>query len=145
EQVLWLEIAMHNAFCVCGGQPVCNLHPELNRLTQRQGASPQALAQSFSFQKLSYQIGRSVMSSHLKDRENVGMTESGDGFGLNLEALQAVRFGRQQLGQNLDGDVAIQAGIAGAVDLAHTAGAERSEDFILAKLGARDQRHVRAN
>ena len=32
--------------------------------------------------------------------------------------------------QDLYGDDAVQAGVAGAVDLAHTAGTQRREDFI---------------
>ena len=145
EQVFWLEIAMHDAFFMRVGEAVSDLHAELNCLTQAQWAAPQTLAEGFSFQEFGYQVGRSLVSSHLKDRENVGMAQSGGGFGLDLEALQSIRFGGDKLGENFDGDVAIQPGIAGAVDLAHTAGAEWSEDFILAKLGARDQRHVRAN
>ena len=44
---------------------------------------------------------------------------------LALEPRQRRRILRQRLGQDFDGDVAIQLGVAGAVDLAHAAGAER--------------------
>jgi hypothetical protein len=38
--------------------------------------------------------------------------------------LQPVRVGREGSGKNLDGNVAVEAGIAGAVHLAHTARAQ---------------------
>jgi hypothetical protein len=135
---------------VCGdgatlARPKSRILMRPSLVTNRFSGLRSRCAEGFSFQEFGYQVGRSLVSAHLKDRENVGMAQSGGGFGLDLEALQSIRFGGDKLGENFDGDVAIQPGIAGAVDLAHTAGAERCENFILAKLGARDQRHVRAN
>ena len=42
------------------------------------------------------------------------------------EARAALRIGREVLGQDLDRDVAIEPGVAGAIDLAHAAGAQPS-------------------
>jgi hypothetical protein len=58
------------------------------------------------------------------------MGERSYGLGFALEAGQSLRvsgdFGRQ----NLDGDVTVQAGIAGAVDFSHSACSDRRDDFV---------------
>jgi hypothetical protein len=41
-----------------------------------------------------------------------------------LEPLQAFTIGRKRRRQDLDGHVAPQPGVAGAIDLAHPAGAD---------------------
>ncbi len=94
EKVLRLEVAMHDAFFVRCGQPVSDLHRKLDRLTQGQGTAPQAFSEGLSFQKLSYEVRCSVVSSHLKDGKNIGVAQRRGGLGLDLEALQSVRFGR---------------------------------------------------
>ena len=45
------------------------------------------------------------------------------------------------LGQHLDGDGAVQAGVGGLVDLAHAAGAEGGVDLVGAEGGAGLERH----
>ena len=63
------------------------------------------------------------------------MIQGRDGAGFALEA-----FG-ELLGGNFDGDVAVQAGIARAVDFAHPAGSDGGENFIRPEAGAGGQRH----
>ena len=58
------------------------------------------------------------------------MRQGGDSLGLALEAGQPVGVGGHALGQDLDGDLAIELRIPRAVDLAHAAGAEGREDLV---------------
>ena len=51
---------------------------------------------------------------------------------LLLEPAQPVGVLRDGLGQDLDGDVAAEAGVAGAVDLAHAAGPDGAHDLVRA-------------
>ena len=44
--------------------------------------------------------------------------------------------------QNLDGDGAVEAGVLGAIDLAHAARAKRREDFVGTEFGARGEGHA---
>jgi hypothetical protein len=44
--------------------------------------------------------------------------------------------------EHFDGDEAIEAGVLGAVDVAHTSGAERSENLVRAKASAGSQAHM---
>ena len=56
------------------------------------------------------------------------------------EADQAFRVGNERRGQDLDGDVAPELGIPRAIDLAHTACAERLKDFVRAESCAGSER-----
>jgi hypothetical protein len=58
------------------------------------------------------------------------MREGGGGPGLALEALQPVGVCGDVLRQDLEGDLAIELGVARAVDLAHPPGTERGEDLV---------------
>lgn len=69
------------------------------------------------------------------------MIQGGGGARLLLEAVQAVGVGREGHRQNLHGDVAPQARIARAVNLAHAAGADGGDDFVGTEPGARRQGH----
>jgi len=50
-----------------------------------------------------------------------------------LQAGDAIGILRECGGQDLDRDVALQARVAGAIDLAHSAGAEHRFDFVRAE------------
>jgi hypothetical protein len=67
----------------------------------------------------------------------LGMVERGDRAGFALEA-----FGKALAG-GLDGDVAAQARVVGAIDDAHTSGADYRDDFIGADSRPDGKAHVR--
>ena len=58
------------------------------------------------------------------------VVQRGDGAGLSLEPLLQVWVTRHMLGQDLDSDGAVQARVAGFVDLAHAPGAEGGVNLI---------------
>ena len=60
---------------------------------------------------------------------------------LALEPLLQIRVSGHMLGQHLNGDGAIEAGVGGFVDLTHAARAEGGVDLVGAECGARRQRH----
>ena len=60
---------------------------------------------------------------------------------LALEARQPIRIGREQIGQHLDGDVALEPGVARAIHLAHSAGADRRDDLVDADAVTRGKAH----
>ena len=68
------------------------------------------------------------------------MVETGDGLGLGLKALGLLRR-RQGTGlQHLQGDDALQAFLAGAVDDAHAPPSDLVEQLVIAEHGAGGQR-----
>jgi len=62
------------------------------------------------------------------DVADIRVIERGHGLGFTLEAL------RELFPRDLDRNVAIQTRVAGAIDLAHTAGANGRENLVRAEL-----------
>ena len=69
------------------------------------------------------------------------MLQAGDGAGFAFEAGTKLRTGVQMSRENFDGDGAIEAGVAGAVDLAHASGADGRLNFVRPELRSRHERH----
>jgi hypothetical protein len=69
------------------------------------------------------------------------MIQRGYGTRLLLEATQAIGVGGEGSRQNLDGDIASQAEIAGAIDFAHSAGADQCNKFVGSEFGTRSEGH----
>ena len=72
---------------------------------------------------------------------DVRVIQGRDCLGLAFETLLEFRVSGEMCGQNLDGDVASEARVAGAIHFAHAAGAERRLNFVGAKLAARGESH----
>ena len=65
------------------------------------------------------------------------MRERGHGQRFALEPRQPIGIGGKRLGQHLDGDVALQLGIARAVHVAHPAGTDVRCDLVGTDEGSR--------
>ena len=70
------------------------------------------------------------------DRCDIRMVERGQRLGLTFETRQAVRIVADALGQDFQGDVAIQAKVPRPVDLAHSPFAKKAGHFVAADAGA---------
>ncbi len=64
------------------------------------------------------------------DLGNVRMVERRKCSRFAGEARQLFRIGRERCRQDLDSDVAIERRVAGAVNLTHPTGTERTDDFV---------------
>jgi hypothetical protein len=71
------------------------------------------------------------------DMRDVRVVECGQRLGFLLEARDAVGIVGERGGKHLDRDVALELGIARAIDLARAAGADRFDNFLLAEVHAR--------
>src|SRR5437764_13331973 len=78
-------------------------------------------------------------------RADVRMRQLRDRARLAVEALAQLRVGGEHIGQDLDGDDAIEPRVAGAIDFAHAAGAERCEDLVGSEACAERQAHSAAS
>ena len=70
------------------------------------------------------------------------MVQRSGSAGLLFEPLEPLGVGGECRGQNFDGDVAAEPRVAGAIDLAHAAGAKQADDFIRAEARSGSERHV---
>ena len=67
------------------------------------------------------------------------MIERGEHLRLALEAREPIGVGGKDRGQDFQRDVATKPGVAGTVDFAHPAGADRHQDFVAPQFRSRRQ------
>ena len=75
------------------------------------------------------------------DRREIRVVQGGEQARFALEAAAPVRILEKLSGQELDGDVAVEAEIARAIDLTHAPGAESTEDLVGTETRAGGERH----
>ena len=98
-------------------------------------------AQRLALEKLHDGVGDAVLVSEIVDRKDVRMRQRRDRFRLSLEPGQRVGIGRDGRRKDLDRDVAVQLRIPRAVDLPHTASAQRRKDLVGAETCAEGEGH----
>jgi hypothetical protein len=70
------------------------------------------------------------------------MVERAKDAGFLLEALQTFVITGKRFRQDLNGYGSIEAGVASAIHLTHTACTHRRNNLVRAQAGSRDQSHV---
>ena len=129
HDVARLQISMRNALSVRFVQGVGDLGGVPQHLSGREWPLGQPCGQRVAFQVLHHQEGdpvpltpalsprRGRLIPDIVERANVRVVQAGDGLRLALEPLQEVGVTGDMLGQDLDGDRAVQPRVAGLVDL----------------------------
>jgi hypothetical protein len=143
EHVLGFEIAMDQILVVRGRESAGDLRRDVHRLAHRQRPGREPLAQRFAVEQFHDDEGLSVMGAELEHRDDVGMRERRDRLGFALESCEPLRISGDGRGQDLDGHVAPELRVPRPVDLPHSAGANRGNDFIRTKASTRAQGHAR--
>jgi hypothetical protein len=115
---------------VRGGEPLRDLERVFERLSLRDGTFGEPLPERLADEELHDRVGPASVPSDVVDAEDVRVGERGDRFRLALEALEGRGVAGELLREELDRHFASQAWIPRAVDLAHAAGTERSEDLV---------------
>ena len=113
-----LQIPMHDPLPVRLVQGICNLNGNLKSLVEWECALLQSLCQRLPVEILHDQKVDAVLLTDIEDWADVWMAEPRDRLRLSLEPLLEIRVIGHMLGQDLDGDGAVQAGVTGFVDLA---------------------------
>jgi hypothetical protein len=124
---------MQNAVRVRRLQRVGDLQAQPNGRRRRVGS-----AQLAPVDELQHEIVR----ADVVDLADVRMVHGRDRARLLLKALLPVRIAGQRGGQDFDGNVALQARIARAIDVAHPAGTERGDDFVRSETSAGREVHA---
>ena len=81
------------------------------------------------------------MLARVVNDDDVRMVQRPGGASFLLETTEPVRIGRKRRRENLDGDVAAEAFVLGAIHLAHAAFPERGEHFIATETSACRKHH----
>ena len=115
---------MHHPRAVRPVQRVGDLSAEREHLGHRQRPLLQPVREGLPLEQLHHQIVHAILVADVVQRADVRVVQLGDGAGLALEAGAHFRGGGQMRGQHLDRHVAAEAGVVGAVHLAHPPRAE---------------------
>jgi hypothetical protein len=137
DDVAWLDVAMNNTGGVRAGQGIGDLDGVLQNLGQ-----PHAVFRDQPVERLSRHVLHGdevhpVGLADVMDGDDVYMVEGRRGLRFLNEAALSRRVGDFIVRQNLDGDKAIQAGVARFVDHTHPAFTELLGDFVVRECLAR--------
>ena len=141
EEVLGLDVAVDDALVVRGGQALRHARRVLGGLAHADRPLAQPRAHRLALEQLRHHEEPIALLAGVVDRDDVGVRERRHRLRLGLEAGERVGVIGEVLGQDLDRHVALEAGVAGAVDLPHPAGAERRDDLVRAEAVAGREAH----
>jgi hypothetical protein len=147
HDVARLEIAMNHAGAMRALERLGDLGAELEQLGGRQRSTLEPGGQRVTVHQLHHQVvdvtrpGFAGCPADVEQGADIGVAETRDGLGLAFESRPHLGVGRQVLGQHLDRHVAPEPRVPRAVNLAHTARSDRSEDFVRAETGSESKRH----
>ncbi len=97
---------------------------------ERKRTAPDALRQVFAGDQLEHEEAASLGALESIDGRDAGVIQRREQTRFALEAPQSFGIVGEGVGENLDGDVAAQARVAGAIHLAHAACADLLDDFV---------------
>jgi len=121
---------MHDTLLVRGGQAARRLGGVVDGLARRYGPGRQPLAQGLALEQLHHHERRTAVGADVEDRADVGVVQRSGGTGLLLEPSDTLGVAGKIGEDDLDGDIAAQAGVVGTVDLARSADSERGDDPV---------------
>ena len=111
-----------------------DLHAVAQEVLHRQGSLREPLRERLAVDQLEHEVVQLLAPNRLApdvvERADVGVVEGGDALRLALEARLELGVGGEVRGEELQGHVAIEAGVPGLVDLAHAAGPELRRDLV---------------
>ncbi len=119
EEVRRLEVPVDDALVVRRREAARDLGGVLDRPPLGQRPSREPLPEGPPLEQFRHGVGRAVVHAEVVDGEDARVGERGEGLRLVLEAGQPVRIPGEALGQDLDGNGAVEAGVPRPVDLAH--------------------------
>jgi len=115
-----------------------------DRFVEGDRAARDAPGEILAFDELHDERRRASALFEPVDGGNVRVIQRGQRLRFARQARQAVRIVGEDVGQDLDRDIAIQLRIAGAIDLAHSAFAQFGEDLVWPD-AIPDYHHILAN
>jgi hypothetical protein len=115
------------------GQSLDQLQPQPRALFLRQSVIGDSLAQRHPGHVLHHQKVDLLLRIKIVDGGDVGMVQLGQRQGFRAEIFAGGVVGERLGWQYLDGYVAVEVLIAGAIDFAHAASADPLDDVVVAQ------------
>ena len=135
----WFEIAMDDPALVRDLQRLCDLLRNRQRLVQGNRTALEPIRQRRTLDQLQHERAHASEIFEAVDRGNRRVIERCEHLRFPAEPTEKVRIVGQGVGQHLQRDVPLQPGIAGAVDLTHSARADERVDPVVADMRANRQ------
>ena len=136
HHVARLQIAVDDAVAVRAIERVGDLGRVADDLVGRQRPARQPRGQRLALEVLHDQEGDAVLLADVVEHADVRVVQRPDDAGFAVEALAELRVGGELRRQDLDRDLAIEAGVDGAVDLPHASGGDGGNYFVGTQPGA---------
>ena len=129
--------------CSCAAsRALADLPADAHRLVERNRSLGDAIRQRRSLDELQDERGFPIGVFQPVNGGDVGMVQRGEELRFALEAGQPIGIAGEEVGQDLERDVAPEPRVAGAKHLAHAPGAELADDLVRAQFRAGSQGHV---
>jgi hypothetical protein len=138
DQVLRLDVAVHDADPVGGGQRGAQLHDQIELAAERQRRlvggvdGAQQVAQGPPAQELHGDEQLIAMLAEVVHPAHVGVRHPAGQPHLGAQSLPVVRVARQLRVQELEGDRLVELAVVHFIDRAHAPFAERPDDLVAA-------------
>ena len=143
-----LQIPMNDPLLVRRLERFGDLFGDRERFLERHRSIRDAFRERGSVDELHDESGRVALGGsrwievlYAVDLGDVPMVERREQLRLTFEPGQPVRITGEPVGEDLDGDVAIELRVARAIHLAHAPGAEQGLHLVRAQTGAWCERH----
>jgi len=131
EDVGGFDVAVDNVFGVGGVESFSNLHSDVEQTVEFERLSGDEVLEGGAVEELHGDEGAAVFFADVVDGADIGVVESGGGFGFAAEALEGLAVGGEFFGEKFEGDEAIEAGVLRFVNHTHTATAEAFENAVV--------------
>ncbi len=131
EDVRRLDVAVNDALAVCGVQGVGNLDAELDYAFQFHGPVGDAMLERHPLQVLHGNESFAILFPDVVDRANVGMVQRRCSLGLALETCECLSLSGHLVGQELQRNETVEAGVFGFVDHTHAAATQLIQDGVM--------------
>jgi hypothetical protein len=132
---------MHDAVLVRDLEGLGDLSRDRQRVGERHRSLRDSIGERLPANELQHKRVHGAAVVEAVDVADVGVAERGEELRFATEAGEPLAVGGKRLRQNLERDVAIEFGVAGAIDLAHAARANQRDDLVRAERRAGRERH----
>ena len=145
HEVPGLQVPVHDARRVRLREAGRDLGGELEQLLHGEGTVLEHLLERPALHQLHRDEARPLVLADLVDGGDVRMVEGRGGTSLSLEAPPLIRVARRRLGEDLDRDLAAEAGVAGPIDLAHPPRTDQVREPRTGRAGSRGRPRASAS
>ncbi len=125
---------MDDAFGMGGIEGGGQAGKDARRFLDRKRPLLEAVGQRAAGHETHHEVRLAILLAEVIDRHNDRVFEHGDRLGLTLEAGAELQIVEHLARQDLDGHLALEARVVGAVDCCHAAPSQFSPDFVATDL-----------